>query len=75
MESVSLSYCMLGNFSCFLSSADFFSKSSECQTVCNWTLIGPDDLSGIIWVQTVCQAYDTGRQRGKIAISTSEGSS
>ena len=28
---------------------------SECQTV--WTLIRPDDSSGLIWVQTVCQDY------------------
>ena len=28
---------------------------SECQTV--WTLIRPDDSSGLIWVQTVCQGY------------------
>ena len=29
--------------------------SSECHTV--WTLITPDDSSGLIWVQTVCQGY------------------
>ena len=29
--------------------------SSECQTV--WTRIRPDDLSGLIWVQTVCEGY------------------
>ena len=23
----------------------------------HWTLIRPDDLSGLIWVQTVCQGY------------------
>ena len=28
---------------------------SECQTF--WTLIRPDDLLGLIWVQTVCQGY------------------
>ena len=28
---------------------------SECQTV--WTQIRPDDSSGLIWVQTVCQDY------------------
>ena len=28
---------------------------SECQTV--WTLIRPDNSSGLIWVQTVCQDY------------------
>ena len=61
----SLTHCLLGNFSCFLSSADFFQNQlfekflsgipSECQTV--WTLIRPDDSSGLIWVQTVCQGY------------------
>ena len=48
-----------------MSSADFFQNQlfekillgipSECQTV--WTLIRPDDSSGLIWVQTVCQGY------------------
>ena len=28
---------------------------SECQTV--WTLIRPDNSSGLIWVQTVGQGY------------------
>ena len=28
---------------------------SECQTV--WTLIRPDESSGLIWVHTVCQGY------------------
>ena len=28
---------------------------SECQTV--WTLIRPNELSGLIWVQIVCQDY------------------
>ena len=48
--------CMLGNFACFLLSADFFSKllfqnilsriPSECQTV--WIQIRPDIQSGLI---------------------------
>ena len=52
-------------FHAFLSSADFFQNlffekilsgiPSECQSV--WTLIRPDDSSGLIWVQTVCQSY------------------
>ena len=60
-----LTYCILGNFSWFLSSADFFQNKlfekilsgipSECQTV--WTLIRPDVLSDLIWVQIVCQGY------------------
>ena len=29
---------------------------SKCQTV--WTHIRPDDSSGLIWVQTVCQVYE-----------------
>ena len=55
--------CMLGNFACFLSSADFFQNHffrktlsgipSECQTV--WIQTRPDILSGLIWVQTVCK--------------------
>ena len=53
--------CPLGNSSCFLSSADFFSKSTfsgiapECQT--DWVQIRPDILSCLIWVQTVCKSY------------------
>ena len=52
-------------FHAFLTSADFFQNQffrkilsgilSECQT--DWTLIRPDDSSGLIWVQTVCQNY------------------
>ena len=52
-------------FHAFLSSADFFQNyflkkilsgiPSECQTV--WTLTRPDDSSGLVWVQTVCQGY------------------
>ena len=60
-----LSFCLLGNFASFLSSADFFQDKlfgknlsgmpSECQTV--WILVRPDILSGLIWVQTVCISY------------------
>ena len=62
---------MLGNFSCFLSSVDFFffffffenllfQKNlscipSECQTV--WVQIRSDILSGQIWVQTVRKGF------------------
>ena len=58
-----LTHCILGNFSCFFVVCWFFQNylfeknlseiPSECQTV--WTLIRPDDPSGLIWVQTVCQ--------------------
>ena len=57
--------CLLGNFACLLSSADFFKNQlfrkilsgiqSECQTV--WIQIRPNILSGLIWIQTVCQGY------------------
>ena len=50
----------------FLSSADFFSKSTflkkffqeyhQCQTV--WSQIWPNILLGLIWVQTVCKGYE-----------------
>ena len=53
--------CLLGNFSCFLSSADFFQNwlfwkilsgiPIECQTI--WIQIRPDILSGLIWFQNV----------------------
>ena len=56
---------MLGNFRAFLLSADFFQNQlfpniilgipSECQT--DWIQIRPDNLSGLIWVQTVCKGY------------------
>ena len=55
----------MGNFACYLSSADFsqnqlFQKflsgtPSECQTV--WIQIRPNILSGLIWVQTACKGY------------------
>ena len=56
--------CLLGNFSRFLSSADFFKIiflnllsgiPLECQTV--WIQIRPYVLLGLIWVQTVCKSY------------------
>ena len=63
-----LTICLLGNFSCFLSSdllifffkINFFEKffqelPLECQTV--WILIRPDILSGLIWVQSVSKSY------------------
>ena len=60
-----LTHCLLGNFSGFFVVCRIFSKSTfqkilsgiplECQTV--WTLIRPDDLWGLIWIQTVCQDY------------------
>ena len=59
-----LTLCMLGNFSYFLSPADFFKifkkkifsgVPSECQT--DWIQIRTDILSVLIWVQTVCKGY------------------
>ena len=57
----------------FLSSADLFSKSffrnifsgipSECQTV--WIQIRPDVLSGLVWIQTVCNGYQQTTLVGK----------
>ena len=54
---------MMGNFLCFLSSADFFQNKlfqkilsgtlSESQT--GWIQIRPYILSDLIWVQTVCK--------------------
>ena len=61
-------FCMF-----FLSSADFFFKStflrntfrnkSECQTV--WIQIRPDIKSGLIWVQTVWKGYQQRTPVGK----------
>ena len=65
---------MLGNFSCFLSSAVFFFQnqlfrkilsgiSSDCQSV--WIQIRSEVLSGLIWVQTVCKGYQKTALAGK----------
>ena len=53
-----------------LVSADFFQKNlpgtlSECQTV--WVQIRIDDLSGLIWVQSVCKGY---QQTTEVAIGS-----
>ena len=57
----------------FLSPADFFQNQlfrkilsgipSECQT--DWIQIGPDILSGLIWVQTVRKGYQQTTLVGK----------
>ena len=70
-----LTLCLLGNFACFLSSADFFQNQligkllsgipSECQTV--WIQIRPDlgpDL-GPYCLQKL-SANETNRQRVKL---------
>ena len=61
-----LTLYLLGNFLCFLSSAEFFQNQlfheivseipSECQTV--WIQIRPDIMSGLIWVQSDCKGYE-----------------
>ena len=70
----SLTLCMLGNFSCFLLSADFFQNQlfrkilsgipSECQTA--WIQIRIDVILVLIWFQTVCKGY---QQTIKVATS------
>ena len=65
---------MLGNFACFLSSAEivkinFFKKlfqeyHQSVKTV--WTHIRPNKMSGLVWVQTVCRVY---QQTIKVATS------
>ena len=73
-----LTLCMLGNFACFFIvwifylKTEFFKKNllgipSEYQTV--WIQIRPDILSGLIWVQTVCKAY---QQRKKSTLAGKE---
>ena len=73
-----LTLCMLGNFVCFfLSSVDFlkinfFKRNlsgipAECQRV--WIKIRPDMLSGLIWVQTVCNGY---KQMTKVPLARKE---
>ena len=76
----SLTLCLLGNVSCFLSSVDFFQNqffrkilsgihvSSECQTV--WIQILPNILSSLIWVQTVCKGYQQTALVGKELMRT-----
>ena len=60
-----LTLCILGNFACFLSSADFFfiinffliisGIPAECQTA--WIQIRLNVLFGLIWVQTIYKGY------------------
>ena len=74
-----LTLCLLGIFSLFMSSADFFQNQlfhkilsgipSEWQTV--WIQIRPDFLSGLIWVQTVCKGDQQTAQVGKEFIISS----
>ena len=70
-----LNLCMLGNFSNFLVICWFFFKienfhktisglPSKCQKI--RIKIKPDDLLGLIWVQTVCKDY---QQTTKVASS------
>ena len=51
--------CRLFFFVCFFKiiflKKNLSERPSECQTV--WTLIRPNDSSGLIRVQTVCQGY------------------
>ena len=77
---ISLNFYLLGNFACFFFffffflSSDFFQNQhfgkilsgipSECQTV--WIQIRPGILSGLIWLQTVCKAY---QQTAKVTAS------
>ena len=74
-SSLSLNLCMLGNCSCFCCllltffKVNFFKEfssgtQSKCLTV--WIQIRTDDLSGLIWVQTVCKGY---QQKTKAATS------
>ena len=66
---------MLGNFARLLLSSDFFQHLHfKKQSV--WIQIRPDIMSGLIWVQTVCNGYqeklqilsadNTSRQRVKV---------
>ena len=69
-----LALCPWEIFHAFLSSADFFSKSTfrkilseipfEYQTV--WIQIRPDIWSGLIWVQTVCKGYQQMTLGGRV---------
>ena len=64
-----LTLCLLRNFACSFSSAVFFvfffskstlSKHSFRNTIrvsTVWIQIRPDKMSGLIWVQTVCNGY------------------
>ena len=62
---ISLTFCMLGNFSCFSCRLLTFFKInfskiisgtlSECQMF--WIQIRPDILPGLIWVKTACKDY------------------
>ena len=64
LELTCLILCILGNFACFLSSADYFQNHlfqipsgilSECQKV--WIQVRLDVLSGLTLVQTAFKGY------------------
>ena len=69
---VCLTICLMGNFSCFLSSADFFQNHlfrkilsgipSECQK--DWIQIRPNILSSLICIQYVCKGYEQTKLAG-----------
>ena len=53
-------FCMLFCHLLFFFKINFSGKilfgiPSECQTI--WIQVKPDNLSGLIWVQTVCKGY------------------
>ena len=49
-------FCRLLDFFFKINIFDFFSGiPSVCETF--WIQIRPDNLSGLIWVQTVCKGY------------------
>ena len=86
---IELTLCMLGNFACFFVVCGFFFKINFSKKSLRNTIrvsnsldpdqaerfVGPDILSGLIWVQTVCKDYqqtskvETSRERVNLYLS------
>ena len=50
--------CILGNLACFLHLQMFFSSFPENFSTSNGLIqIKPNILSGLMWVQTICEGY------------------
>ena len=57
--------CNILLFGCWI-----FSMPSGCQTV--WIQIRPDNLSGLIWVQTVCKGYQQSTLEKSALVNTKQ---
>ena len=61
-----ITLCLLGNFACFLSAEFFLSSFRNTIRVSN--SLDPEQaqqMSGLVWVQTVCKGYQQKTLEGK----------